>query len=46
VDDQLFTHIGIFRETGNIADPGDQSFRIIIRAVSPVPENPGIHFLV
>ena len=35
--------MGLPGETSNGADPGDQSFRIIISAMSSIPENPGIH---
>ena len=37
---------GLVGETGDFADPGDEIFRILIRAVCAVPVQPGIHILV
>jgi hypothetical protein len=35
-----------YSEAGDIADPGDEIFRVLISAVSAVPVQPAIHFLV
>jgi hypothetical protein len=37
---------GLVAETGDIADPSDKIFRILIRAMTAVPVQPGIHILV
>ena len=46
VDGQLFTCTGTFGETGNIADPGDEIFRILISSMSCIPVKKSIHILV